>query len=179
MTEIWKDIPGYEGKYQVSSIGRVRSCGLKFIRKNGSPFFRPGRILKTHPNYSGYLSITLRKIDCSEKRFTVHRLVAMSFLKKDKRRNHIDHINSNKLDNNYKNLQWVTQQENNAKQYYPKHEKRWNAVMTMEKAEEIRSLYRKRELNSGFFRKTAKKYGVSEGCIGMIVYNRSWIKSEL
>lgn len=100
--EILKDIPGYEGIYQVSNIGNVFSTKFSKVIK-----------LKTSIGSRGYLNATLCK-NGLKKYFSVHKLVAMAFL------NHvpcgyklvIDHIDDNKLNNNVSNLQIVTPREN-------------------------------------------------------------------
>ena len=102
MEEVWKDIPNYEGLYQVSNLGSVRVFrnGKYSIRKNGTS--------------RQYLNITL-SLNRNRKTFLVHKLVAICFL------NHIpdgtqdlvvDHINDNARDNRLENLQVITQRQN-------------------------------------------------------------------
>jgi hypothetical protein len=108
MSEIWKDIPNYEGLYQVSNLGRVKSLGNNNEKKQ--------KIRKSHCDCKGYLSIALHH-NKKRKQFKIHQLIAMAFL------NHvpcrykliIDHINNNRLDNRVENLQIVTARENCSK----------------------------------------------------------------
>ena len=113
MKEIWKDIPNYEGYYQVSNLGRVRKYKTKKLR---SIFDEKEELFKIHKqrvNGHGYYIITLRKLK-EIKTFSVHKLVAMAFL------NHIpcgmklvvNHKNFNKLDNRVENLEIVYTREN-------------------------------------------------------------------
>jgi len=99
MEEIWKDIPGYEGLYRVSNIGRVWSV-------------YHSRILSNKKAGRGYLSIQLCKKGV-KRRFYIHRLVAGGFLPvPDKERCEINHKNLDKTNNCVSNLEWVTPSEN-------------------------------------------------------------------
>lgn len=92
--EIWKDIPGYEGIYQVSTSGRVKS--LKFGKE---------RILKPIRNNCGYLQVELCKNgEC--KRFYVHRLVAQVFLPNPNNLPEVNHIDEDKINNRVENLEF-------------------------------------------------------------------------
>lgn len=98
--EQWKDIQGYEGLYQVSDLGRIKSF------KTSKP-----KILKNQPNGRGYLQIGLIK-DKVKTNFKVHRLVAEAFIENELNKPHVNHINENKMDNRAINLEWVTPSEN-------------------------------------------------------------------
>lgn len=120
--EIWKDVPNYEGLYQVSNLGRVKS-----IR------FNKERILKAGVSSTGYLIVVL----CVGKpiTFAVHRLVAATFINSDFNGLVVDHINTIKTDNRVSNLQLVTHRENLSKDkkgaskftgvHWAKRDKRW------------------------------------------------------
>lgn len=97
--EIWKDIPGYEGRYQVSSLGNIRS------------FFH-NRLLTAKHSGRGYKAITLSKHGV-KKRFYIHRLVALCFLEKPLFDEcEVNHKDLNKTNNRVNNLEWVTRREN-------------------------------------------------------------------
>ena len=100
--EIWKDVIGYEGLYQVSNMGRVKS-----LRK-GKRF---NKIMKQTPNYKGYLEISFC-VKGKDKKFKVHRLVAMAFIPNIDNKPLVNHKNGNKQDNIFSNLEWVTHGEN-------------------------------------------------------------------
>ena len=106
MSEIWKDIPGFEGMYQVSSLGQVKS--LPRTIWNGKGYYVSKEKL-LHPNTlaKGYFQVELRK-DGIRQCFQVHRLVAMAFIYNPKPigYNQINHINGNKQDNRVDNLEW-------------------------------------------------------------------------
>lgn len=102
MNEIWKDIPGYEGEYQVSNYGNVRSL------KRGMPG-KVLRQLKSGPQNRLY--VCLRKPG-ERKNHYVHRLVAESFCEKKDGADVVNHLDYNPYNNHYKNLEWVTQAEN-------------------------------------------------------------------
>jgi hypothetical protein len=104
--EVWADIEGYEGRYQVSNIGRVKS--LARVNKNG------GRVKERImiPTYrKAYKMLELSK-DGVYKNFTIHRLVSTAFLIKLDGRNHVNHMDCDKENNHWWNLEWVTPEEN-------------------------------------------------------------------
>ena len=105
--EEWRNIRGYEGLYQVSSIGRVRNT-------------KTGRVLKGSKDNHGYLKVDLYKNN-TRKSHKVHRLVAKAFVENPKSKPCIDHINTIKTDNYFKNLRWVSYKENNNNELTRKH----------------------------------------------------------
>ncbi len=106
--EQWKDIDGYDGIYQVSTAGRVRSKPRKVYT-----YIKPGRYLRQHNNSCGYLYLSLTKPDGTiAKHQYVHRLVAEAFLPNPNGLKQVNHKNFDKEDNRVENLEWVTPQEN-------------------------------------------------------------------
>ena len=100
MEEIWKDVKGFEGRYLVSNTGKIYSILAK-------------RILKTCISNKGYELACLRNEKGYRKQYTVHRLVAMSFLDNPNNYPIINHKDENKLNNNIDNLEWCTIDYNN------------------------------------------------------------------
>lgn len=98
MKEIWVDISGYDGKYQVSTWGRVRSAS---------------GLVPMWATDKGYLKVTLHK-DGEKKNFRVHRLVAEAFLMNFRGLPEVNHIDGNKKNNSITNLEWVTGEDNRA-----------------------------------------------------------------
>lgn len=111
ITEIWKDIQGYEGLYQVSNLGRVKSLGRFIDRLVTGNYWQEERILKPNKTKHGYLMVALRKNN-KPNYFKVHRLVAITFIPNPENKPQIDHINAIKTDNTVNNLRWVTAKEN-------------------------------------------------------------------
>lgn len=107
--EIWKDIEGYEGMYQVSNIGRVRA--LDRVKPNSGGQIAKGHILPQSDNGHGYRFVSLWKFN-KGRRFYVHRLVASAFIPNPNNFPIINHKDENKSNNRYENLEWCTQKYN-------------------------------------------------------------------
>lgn len=108
--EIWKDIPDFEGYYQVSNLGRIRSVERTILKSNNRIQVSKSKILKPFDNGSGYLVVHLRR---ENKRYVkyVHRLVCGTFLGKIEGFD-INHNNFDKKDNSADNLSVMTRKEN-------------------------------------------------------------------
>ena len=102
--EEWRPIKGYEGQYQVSNLGRVKSLGRYKRTKGNAIFWFDGRILKQYINNAGYLMIGLW--DEKIKRFLVHRLVAEAFIPNPDNLPQVNHRDENKTNNSVDNLEW-------------------------------------------------------------------------
>lgn len=109
-TEEWKDIKGYEGLYQVSSCGRVKTLPKKRI--NGTNFYiQKERIMSQQLKQKRYLGVCLVK-DGIYKNFLVHRLVAEAFIENPNGYEQVNHIDCNKLNNEVENLEWCSREMN-------------------------------------------------------------------
>ena len=110
MQEIWKDIKNYEGCYQVSNLGRVRSLTRKVNTYNGVRITK-GKLLKPLKTNRNYLRVCLKK-NQKGKYVSIHRLVATAFIPNPNNYNVINHIDSNTYNNSVNNLEWCTQSHN-------------------------------------------------------------------
>jgi hypothetical protein len=112
--EIWRDIPGYENKYQISNFGRVKSLP----RKTKTNRVVSEKILKQEVHYKGYKAI---RFYSSEKKgcikFFIHRLVAISFIPNPEKKPIVNHKDGDKANNVIHNFEWVSESEN-TKHYY-------------------------------------------------------------
>lgn len=122
--EIWKDIKGYEGLYQVSSLGRVKSL------KPGNRMQDPNGVIRPQARQHGYLSVMLyRKSENgarSFKQFSVHRLVAEAFVPNPNGYVEVNHIDEDKANNRADNLEWVSHQQNCVHGTLPQRKSRWS-----------------------------------------------------
>lgn len=114
MQEIWKDVKGYEGLYQVSNLGRVKSIQY-FNHKNNKAYTR-NRLLKPIINEKGYARVDLFK-NKKSKRVRIHRLVAETFIPNMYNLPEINHIDGNKQNNCIDNLEWCTHKHNMKEAY--------------------------------------------------------------
>lgn len=165
MTEVFKKVYGYGGKYEVSNKGTVKS------------FYNAGRILKTEQIKNGYLRVKLCK-NKLETKYLAHRLVAYAFLgapPKDKP--FVNHKDGNKTNNCVNNLEYVSAQENTVHAFNtglnenPKGVEHPNNTLTEQQVLEIRDI---RETTTLSLNNIARMFGVSKGCISGIVYKRTW-----
>ena len=162
--EEWRDIKDYEGLYQVSNMGRVRSI------RNGKI-----RIFKIAEKYLSYYAVHFRENGIN-KMFKVHRLVAQAFIPNPENKPCVNHIDGNKWNNRADNLEWVDQSENNLhairiglRKYDQPHIKA--RKLTPEDVRFIRENYKPYDKEFGQSA-LAKKFGVSHGEIYHIINNK-------
>lgn len=178
--EIWKDITGYEGLYQVSNLGRVKSLSINGITKKGFKSVKKEKILKagkTGCKNSQYLGVVLRKKGKSKSTY-VHRIVATAFIPNPENKKTVNHKDLDKLNNKATNLEWATYKENiqhswengACTPHSVKGIDHWKNKLTENQVREIKSLFNKKMK----IREIAEKYGVSFGCISAIKYNITW-----
>lgn len=178
MKEIWKNIDGFCGDYEISNTGIVKSNKLN---KN--------KILKQSKDRYGYLIVRLSMNGVTYKR-KVHRLVANAFIPNPNMLPQVNHKNGNKEDNCVENLEWCTAKENlehalklGLREYICKNtphygEKNGNAKITKEIAEEIRSTCTPGDKIYGI-RALSRKYGIGVTTVRAIVNNKTWTHEEI
>lgn len=113
----FKDIPGYEGRYQVSDEGEVRSPARTVLIFGNRKREFPEIIMKQFFHYRGYRVVWLRKGESKSKKMFVHRLVAECFLENPEKKNIVNHKDLDKEHNHLINLEWATESEN-TQHYY-------------------------------------------------------------
>lgn len=173
--EIWKDIKGFEGLYQISSEGRVKSLP----KKSGS-CYRGERILKTETRLTkdGYCRANLQKDGkATDKR--VNRLVAETFIPNPENKPTVNHKNGIKTDNRVENLEWSTREENMQHAYDNKLKVaaagsgNVHAKLKDDDVREIRKCYVKGSREFGTVA-LAKKFGVTPRVINLVIHNKSY-----
>jgi len=120
MEEIWKDVVGFEGRYEVSNLGRIRSLPHETViyRRKGKPYIlkKRGEILTPQARRHGYLAVWLYGNGGNKgragKQYSVHRIVAEAFCEPRDGCNEVNHINEDKTDNRACNLEWCNHKEN-------------------------------------------------------------------
>lgn len=183
--EIWKDIPGYENKYQASNLGRIKSLDreIKYITRHKTEALRffKGTILKIDKKIcnAGYYNVVFG----DRKSEMVHRIICKTFhgIPKNKKMT-VNHINGNKLDNRSENLEWCTQYKNhhharslgNFDKWYKKlslnmaGQGNFNSKLTEKQVIEIR----KQKDKTTYY--LSKKYNIPYSTIYNIVKYKTW-----
>lgn len=132
MEEKWKDIPGYEGIYQVSNTGKIKSVS-HYTRNNtnGGMRLTKGKILSQYKMPNGYLQVKLSKNEVREKHY-VHRLVASVFINNVNNMSDVNHIDGDKENNCIDNLEWCSHKDNQIHMVKRRMTKKANPVLCVE-----------------------------------------------
>lgn len=168
--EIWKDIKGYEGLYQVSNYGRIKTLS-RFKRSKG---FNKEKILSPGKSKSGYLTVLLYKNN-ERKNKSVHRLVCEAFIKNKYNKKTVNHKDGNKHNNKLENLEWTTYSENGIHAFKKglnkpsKGEKNGNSILDKQKVLEIRCLCEK--LSNA---EVSRILNVNKGTVSDVKLRKTW-----
>ena len=161
MKEMWKDIKGYEGSYQVSNLGNVKSLNRRWVKKE--------EFLTQSLTKDGYCKVRLFN-KSKGKTARVHRLVAEAFIPNSKNKPTVNHKDGNKLNNKVDNLEWLDRHEQlkHAYKLGLKEKVKARRKLTDEEVREIRATYKRQSTEHGTVA-LAKKYGVTDCTIGFIL----------
>ena len=173
--EEWRPVVGYEGLYEVSSLGRVRR-----VLASGHGAFA-GKVLRVCMSRM-YGRVKLCAMDgavATSRNARVHRLVATAFIPNPKRKRTVNHLNGIKTDNRVENLEWATHSENHLHAYRvlgnpgrgPRGERAHLAVLSWEKVRSIRGEYACGQVTQ---RELAAKYAVSRRTVRDVLNGRTW-----
>jgi hypothetical protein len=174
--EIWRSVKGYEGMYEVSTYGNVRSVSRKVPHKRHGFVSVKSKVLKPATDTCGYFRVALSNTKNSLCTKKVHRLVAESFVDGDNSLE-VHHVDGDKKNNHVTNLKWVTRSQNIKENYNLgiqkplKGESNGNSKLTEEQVKEIRLSYKPYEFG---YKKLADKYGVDKKTIIDIVKFKIW-----
>jgi hypothetical protein len=168
MAEIWKDIIGYEGLYQVSNKGRIKSFPKKGHKED--------LILSLILTDKGYYRVGIRK-DKNKIMFHVHRLVGAAFIPNPENKPEINHIDGNPLNNCVENLEWCTRSENSIHSYKTglqisqKGEQHGRSKLKDWEVKQIREIY---SCGGIKMKDIGLKFGISRQSVYRIVNNKGW-----
>lgn len=172
--EIWKDVPGYEGTYQVSSFGRIKSIPRTRMVNGGVKNYK--ELIRKPMVINKYLSLSAKSPGKKNKQLRVHRVVAQVFVPNPENKPHVNHKDCNKLNNHYLNLEWCTSLENNL---HAIANGRWNAPKGQDhwqnKLDETQVRTIRKCLSEGITQqKIADHFKVHRTCISAIKLGYHW-----
>lgn len=175
LKEEWKDIINYEGIYQASTHGRIRSLDRYIRCGKSSERYLEGRILRQFKSKKGYLELGLYK-DSKHKTHKVHRLVLTAFDRPPKTGEECNHKDGNKSNNHIENLEWCTHIQNmrhkdNIIGKHNRGERHGRHEITEQGVRDARDLLKEGKLNQ---KQIAEIFNVSQGIISCIKSGRTW-----
>jgi hypothetical protein len=170
MEETWKDIVGYEGAYQISNLGRIKTLPRILIRRNGSPQTIKPKIRKNTLGNNGYYTLTLQVDGKKIRTEYIHQLLAKTFIPNPENHPNVCHKNDIKTDNRLENLYWGTRKDNAEDSVRNGRHVNTGAVLTIEKVREIRTL-----LAEGFTHgELSRRFHVGITAISNIKLGKTW-----
>lgn len=178
MKEIWKDIKGFEGIFQISNLGNVKSLA-RYVGDYRGKRLKKERILKPCDNGYGYLVLKVNTNNGKGKPkvFYIHRLVAEHFIPNPLNKKYVNHLDFNKYNNVFTNLEWCSQKE--------------NVNYSIERMEKPKSFCRKTNTGEKYIRikygkylfsyvtKKTKKYKMFNDLKSAIEYRDNFLEGEL
>lgn len=174
--EIWKDVPGYEGVYQVSDLGRVKRIKAGTGAKHGLILKTQADTRSTHNPYARVM--LYNGSHKTRKKFSIHRLVAEVFIGPCPDDFQVNHKDGDPTNNKASNLEYLSHIDHdkhtrNILKWFPKNqgERHGRVKLTSNEVKEIRKLY---ATGKYFYKDIAKMYGVKYGCIGDIIRGKNW-----
>jgi len=177
--EKWKAITGYEGAYEVSDLGRVRSLDRTIQHPNGPRFVR-GKVLKCRKSRRGYFRVSLKSHQ-RQQQFSVHVLVARAFIPNPNNKPEVNHKNGKqKWNNSVSNLEWATKEEN-AQHASENDLVAWGSRNFGSKISTKDVLAIRKRYAAGGITQTAlaKQYGIKQPQVSAIVLYQSWFGGGL
>jgi hypothetical protein len=174
--EIWLPVKGFEGRYEVSNFGSIRSLDMYINNPHGSKSFKKGRTLRQTKNGKGYLAVKLC-LNGLQKSLVVHRIVAEAFVPNKMNYPQVNHLNGIKSDNRTDNLEWCTNRQNIIHAYNNgliktnKGEAHHMSKLKQTEVDEIRVFLSNGETMSSL----ARKYSVTVTSIYHIKIKKTWI----
>ena len=180
--EVWKDVVEFEGLYQVSNFGNVKSLDRIVNKPNGVSYLRKGKICTQSKSNLGYMTVGFTVNNKKVNKY-VHRLVAEAFITNMNDYPQVNHIDCDKTNNRMYNLEWCTNSQNhihaskNGLNKLHLHrvaysgEENGRSLLTKEQVLEIKQKYIPYKYSA---KKLSKEYNVSESCITHILNNTSW-----
>lgn len=169
MIEEWKDIEGYEGRYQVSNHGHIRTCARFVNTQWTTPRYLDSQIMK--PYFFKYYYVSLASPDGRKKRIKLHRLVAKAFIPNPDNKPYVDHKDGDVHNNCVSNLRWATNSDNQANQKpvlrntsgyrgvsFHKYRKKWTAAITKDRIKIHLGDYAEPEAAALVYNEAAVKY---------------------
>ena len=165
MIEQWRTIKGFEGRYEISNLGRVRSLPRLVPHPRGSKKQFKGKIISLHPTSNGYLSAALYVDGTTRRNMNVQRMVAEAFIPNPDNLPEVEHKDKNRANNRVDNLKWITRLGNVCRgEEHPMHK------LTAEQVRYIRT-----QLAAGaYVSDLAGLFDVSRTAVYAIKNNKKW-----